>query len=110
MCAAFAVIVTLAAVIALVAASVRISEVTDPAWRHVAISGELVFGVLWLLAAVYVSTHVAVLIFAKPQAPADPEPLAPIHAPDSAGTAAQPDPAASGDLPSHASHRASRLR
>ena len=58
--------VTVFAVVALVAASVRISEIADPAWRTAAISIELVAGVFWLLGTVYVATHLAVLIFAKP--------------------------------------------
>jgi hypothetical protein len=66
------VIVTLFAVIAMVAASVRISEIADPAWRTAAISIELVAGVFWLLGTVYLATHLAVLIFAKPQEDGDP--------------------------------------
>ena len=57
---------TVFAVIALVAAAVRISEIADPAWRTAAISIELVAGVFWLLGTVYVATHLAVLLFAKP--------------------------------------------
>ena len=64
--------VTVFAVIALVAASVRISEIADPAWRTAAISIELVAGVFWLLGTVYVATHLAVLIFAKPPEAGDP--------------------------------------
>jgi hypothetical protein len=64
--------VTVFAVIALVAASVRISQIADPAWRTAAISIELVAGVFWLLGTVYVATHLAVLIFAKPQEAGDP--------------------------------------
>ncbi len=60
------VLLTVLAVLALAAVSVRISNITDPVWRHVAISGELVGGVFWLLGAVYVATHLAVIIFAKP--------------------------------------------
>jgi hypothetical protein len=63
--------VTVFAVIALVAASVRISEIADPAWRTAAISLELVAGVFWLLGTVYVATHLAVLIFAKPHEAGD---------------------------------------
>jgi len=57
---------TVFAVVALVAAAVRISEIADPAWRTAAISIELVAGVFWLLGTVYVATHLAVLLFAKP--------------------------------------------
>jgi hypothetical protein len=64
--------VTVFAVIALVAVSVRISEIADPAWRTAAISIELVAGVFWLLGTVYVATYLAVLIFAEPQEAGDP--------------------------------------
>ena len=63
---------TVFAVVALVAVSVRISEIADPAWRTAAISVELVAGVLWLLGTVYVATHLAVLLFAKPPETGDP--------------------------------------
>ena len=63
---------TVFAVVALVAVSVRISEIADPAWRTAAISIELVAGVFWLLGTVYVATHLAVLIFAKPREAGDP--------------------------------------
>ena len=64
--------VTVFAVVALVAVSVRISQIADPAWRTAAISIELVAGVFWLLGTVYVATHLAVLIFAKPPEAGDP--------------------------------------
>lgn len=65
-------IVTIFAVVALVAVSVRISQIADPAWRTAAISIELVAGVFWLLGTVYVATHLAVLVFAKPPEAGDP--------------------------------------
>ena len=65
--------VTVFAVVALVAASVRISQIAAPAWRTAAISIELVAGVFWLLGTVYVATHLAVLIFAKPPEARDPD-------------------------------------
>ena len=66
--------VTVFAVVALVAVSVRISEIADPAWRTAAISVELVAGVLWLLGTVYMATHLAVLLFAKPPEAGDSNP------------------------------------
>lgn len=65
-------IATVFAVVALVAVSVRISRIADPGWRTAAIYVELVAGVFWLLGTVYVATHLAVLIFAKPPEAADP--------------------------------------
>ncbi len=66
------VLLTVCAVLALVAASIRISNIADPAWRRVAISAELVAGVFWLLGTVYVATHLAVIIFANPAPPGAP--------------------------------------
>jgi membrane protein YdbS with pleckstrin-like domain len=65
--ASLGVLVPLAAVLALVAASARIAEIADPGWRALAIAAEVVLGVLWLLGAVYVATHFAVIVFAKPR-------------------------------------------
>jgi hypothetical protein len=65
-------IVTIFAVVALVAVSARISQIADPAWRTAAISIELVAGVFWLLGTVYMATHLAVLIFAKTPEAGDP--------------------------------------
>jgi hypothetical protein len=70
--AILAVVSTVCAVLALVAASIRISNIADPAWRRIAISAELVGGVLWLLGIVYVATHLAVIIFANPAPPGSP--------------------------------------
>ncbi len=61
------VVVPLAAVLALVAASARIAEIADPGWHALAVSAELVFGVFCLLGAVYVATQFAVIVFAKPK-------------------------------------------
>ena len=66
------VLLTVCAVLALVAASIRISNIADPAWRRTAISAELVAGTFWLLGTVYVATQLAVLIFAKPAPPSSP--------------------------------------
>jgi hypothetical protein len=63
------VLVPLAAVLALVAVSARIAEIADPDWRAVAIAAELVLGVFWLLGAVYVATHFAVIVFANSTSP-----------------------------------------
>jgi hypothetical protein len=52
-----------------VGASARIAEIADPGWRSLAVSAELVFGVFWLLGAVYVATHFAVIVFARPASP-----------------------------------------
>jgi hypothetical protein len=61
------VVVPLAAVLALAAASARIAEIADPGWRSLAVSAELVLGVFCLLGAVYVATHFAVIVFARPK-------------------------------------------
>jgi hypothetical protein len=57
------VVLTLLAVAALAAASVRISEMSNAAWRFLAMAGALGAGVAWLLATVYLATHMAVLLF-----------------------------------------------
>ena len=57
--------ITLAAVIVLGAASIRISQIPNPVVRAAAIAAELFTGIVWLLAAVYVATHLTVRIFRR---------------------------------------------
>ena len=57
------VVLTLLAVAALAAASVRISEMSNSALRFLAMVGALGAGIAWLLATVYLATHMAVLLF-----------------------------------------------
>jgi len=57
------VVLTLLAVAALGVASVRISEMSNAALRLLAMAGALGAGVAWLLATVYLATHIAVLLF-----------------------------------------------
>jgi hypothetical protein len=58
-----AVVLTLAAVTVLIEVTIRISEMTNPALRAVAVMAELLAGIFWLLGTVYLATHMAVLIF-----------------------------------------------
>ena len=67
--AALAVTLTLGSVIVLVGATISISRMTNPAMRALATAAELVTGTLWLLGTVYISTHLAVLIFGKDRLP-----------------------------------------
>ena len=63
--ATLAVTLTLGSVIVLVAATIRISEITNGLVRTLATLVELMTGMLWLLGTVYVTTHLALLIFGK---------------------------------------------
>jgi hypothetical protein len=57
------VVLTLLGVAALAAASVRIPEISNAAVRFLAMAGAFGAGVAWLLATVYLATHMAVLLF-----------------------------------------------
>ena len=61
--AALAVGLTLAAMFALVSATLSIAQMTSPVVRALAVAAELVLGVILLVGTVYVSTHLAVRIF-----------------------------------------------
>ena len=67
--AALAVTLTLGSVIMLVDATIRISQMTNPAMRALATVAELLTGMLWLVGTTYIATHLAVLIFGKDSSP-----------------------------------------
>jgi hypothetical protein len=69
--AALASALTLGSVIILVAATIRISRMTNPAMRALATVAELLTGTFWLVATIYIATHLAVLIFGKHKPPHD---------------------------------------
>jgi hypothetical protein len=60
---ALAAALTLGSVVVLVGATISISRMTNPAMRALATVAELVTGMLWLVGTVYITTHLAVLIF-----------------------------------------------
>jgi len=60
---------TLAAMFVLVKATLRVTAITAPAERAVAIGAELVLGIVLLLGTVWVATHLAVRIFHVEDAP-----------------------------------------
>jgi len=60
---------TLAAMFVLVDATLRVTAITAPAARAVAIGAELVLGIVLLLGTVWVATHLAVRIFHAEDAP-----------------------------------------
>ena len=67
--AALAVTLTLGSVIMLVDATIRISQMTNPAMRALATVADLLSGMLWLVGTTYIATHLAVLIFGKDSSP-----------------------------------------
>lgn len=67
--AALVVILALSAVGALAAASIRISGMSNAELRFLATVGAFGAGVAWLLATVYLATHMAVLLFGKSKPP-----------------------------------------
>ena len=67
--ALLAVALTLGSVIVLVGATISISRMTNPAMRALATVAELLTGMFWLLGTIYVTTHLAVLIFGKDSTP-----------------------------------------
>jgi hypothetical protein len=60
---------TLSAMFILVEATVRVTSLTSPLQRAVAVCAEMVLGVVLLLGTVWLATHLAVRIFA-PKKPA----------------------------------------
>jgi hypothetical protein len=60
---ALVVVLTISALETLSAASSRISEMSNAALRFLATLGALGAGVAWLLATVYLATHIAVRLF-----------------------------------------------
>jgi hypothetical protein len=67
---------TLAAISALVAATLRVTAITSPLERALAIAAELVFGIVLLLGTVWLATHLAVRIFRRHEPPSPGGPLA----------------------------------
>ena len=65
---------TLAAMFTLVEATLRVTTLESPLQRALAISAEIVLGVILLLGTVWLATHLAVRIFA----PRKPEPGGPL--------------------------------
>ena len=64
---------TLAAMFALVAATMKVNAIPSPVARGLAIAAELVLGVVLLLGTVWLATHLAVRIFrAEPPASGGP--------------------------------------
>lgn len=61
--AALAVTLTIGSVTALVDVTIKISEIAQPSMRALATIAELLTGMFWLMATVYIATHLAVLIF-----------------------------------------------
>jgi hypothetical protein len=67
---------TLAAMFILVDATVYVTSLESPLERAIAISAELLLGVVLLLGTVWLATHLAVGIFATKDPPAPGGPLA----------------------------------
>ena len=67
---------TLAAMVALVAATLKVTAIESPVERAVAIGAELVLGIVLLLGTVWLATHLAVRIFRQPESPPMGGPLA----------------------------------
>jgi hypothetical protein len=67
---------TLGAMFALVAATLKVTAIQSPLQRAFAIGVELVFGILLLLGTVWVATHLAVRIFHVQEPPTTGGPLA----------------------------------
>lgn len=60
---------TLGAMFALVAATLKVTAIQSPVQRAIAIAAELVFGIVLLLGTVWVATHLAVRIFSVSEPP-----------------------------------------
>jgi len=67
---------TLGAMFALVAATLKVTAIQSPLQRAFAIGVELVLGIVLLLGTVWVATHLAVRIFHVPGPPSTGGPLA----------------------------------
>jgi len=59
---------TLAAMFALVATTLKVTAIQSPVQRAMAVGAELVLGIVLLLGTVWLATHIAVRIF-RPHAP-----------------------------------------
>lgn len=66
---------TLAAMFALVAATLKVTAIQSPVQRAVAIAAELVLGIVLLLGTVWLATHLAVRIFRQQEQPSTGGPL-----------------------------------
>jgi hypothetical protein len=55
---------TLVAMYALVGATIRLDQLTNPVVRLIAVAAEIVLGIVLLLGTIYLATHLAVRIFA----------------------------------------------
>jgi hypothetical protein len=67
---------TLGAMFALVAATLRVTAIESPLERALAIAAELVLGIVLLLGTVWIATHLAVRIFHVRERAPEGEPLA----------------------------------
>lgn len=67
---------TLAAMFALVATTLKVTAIQSPVQRAVAIGAELVLGIVLLLGTVWLATHLAVRIFRQHASPTAGGPLA----------------------------------
>ena len=67
---------TLAAMYVLVDATLRVTAITSPLQRALALAAEVVLGIVLLLGTVWVATHLAVRIFQVEEPPSAGEPRA----------------------------------
>lgn len=67
---------TLAAMYVLVDATLRVTAITSPLQRALALAAEIVLGIVLLLGTIWVATHLAVRIFHVEEPPAAGEPRA----------------------------------
>ena len=67
---------TLAAMFTLVRATVYVTSIESPLQRAVAVGAEMLLGVVLLLGAIWLATHLAVRIFGKKESPSVGGPLA----------------------------------
>jgi hypothetical protein len=67
--AALVIVLALSAVWALAAVSIRIAGMGNAALRFLATAVAFGVGVIWLLASVYLATHIAVLLFGASKPP-----------------------------------------
>jgi hypothetical protein len=67
---------TLAAMFVLVDATLRVTAITSPLQRALALAAEVVLGIVLLLGTVWVATHLAVRIFHVEEPPTTGEPRA----------------------------------
>jgi hypothetical protein len=67
---------TLAAMYVLVDATLRVTAITSPLQRALALAAEVVLGIVLLLGTIWVATHLAVRIFQVEEPPSAGEPRA----------------------------------